>query len=411
MRTILRNGLVLAAVIAAPAVLPAQSASASHPGLAWVGCWEPVDGLSGSRTTCVAPEGGSALRITTIGTGGTLTESTLRLDGVRHDIDENECRGWESARASKDGDRILIEGEITCSNLPKQRRAGAFVITPNGDWLHIEGAGISRVNASGVRRFRQMSSYLTVPMQLRDGVTPFLVAAEEARYATMGASLSAKDLIELEDAQVPVPIIDVLVASAHPQAFALEATTVSRRPAYSGTAMTDANGDFNGRAVSPFYSNFGGWPYVGMLDPFFMYGNCGRALGFSVFDSYCYSPFGLWGSRYGFNGYAWGGAWGGGWGGGWGWGGIPVTVVPIGRPDPSPRNDAGGRNVRGRGYTQGGDNTSGTATPRNTGSNASSGNSNSGGGSMGGAGGSTAGAGSSSGSSGSTPRTAKPRNP
>lgn len=406
MRTILRNGLVLAAVIAAPAVLPAQASSRSHPGIAWVGCWEPIDGLPGSRTTCVAPEGSSALRITAIGTGGSLTESTLQLDGVRHEIEQNDCRGWESARVSKDGDRILIESEIACASLPKQRRAGAFVITPNGDWLHIEGAGISRVNASGVRRFRHTSSYLTVPMQLRDAVTPWLVAAEEARYASMDASLSAKDLIELEEAEVPVPIIDVLVASAHPQAFSLEATSVARRPAYAGTAVASENG----RTAMPYYASFGGWPWVGMYDPFLMFGNCGWG-----FDAFCNARFGMWGSPFGFNGFgAWGSGWGGGWGGGWGWGGIPVTVVPIGRPspyDPSPSNNAGGRNVRGRGYTQGGDNTSGTATPRNTGGNASSGNSNSGGGSMGGAGGSSAGAGSSSGSSGSTPRTAKPRNP
>jgi hypothetical protein len=406
MRTILRNGLVLAAVIAAPVVLPAQSSSASHPGLPWVGCWEPVDGLPGSRTTCVAPEGASALKITTIGTGGSLTESTLQIDGERHEIDQNDCRGWESARASKDGDRIIIDGEITCSNLPKQKRAGAFVITPNGDWLHIEGAGISRVNASGVRRYRQMSTYLTVPMQLRDAVTPWLMAAEEARYASMDASLSAKDLIELEQAEVPVPIIDVLVASAHPQAFALEATTVSRRPAYSGIAMVDPDESFNRRAATAFYANFGGWPYVGMLDPFFMYGNCGGRFGYSTFDSFCYSPFGLWGSRYGFNGYGWGGGFGG-------WGGIPVTVVPVGRPDPynpSPSNNTGGRNVRGRGYTPGGDNSGGTATPRSTAGNAGSGSSNSGGGSSAG-GAASSGNGSSAGSSGSTPRTAKPRKP
>ena len=400
MRTILRNGLVLAAVIAAPALLSAQATSASHPGLAWVGCWEPIDGLPGSRTTCVAPVGSAALRITTIGAGGTLTESTLQLDGERHAIDQNECRGWESARASRDGDRILIEGEVECATLPKQRRAGAFVITPNGDWLHIEGAGITRVSSSGVRRFRPMSTYLTVPMQLRDAVTPWLAVAEAARYESMDASLSAKDLIELEQAQVPVPIIDVLVASAHPQAFTLEATSVSRRPAYAGTAVADARDNWNMRGGAPFYASFGGWPYVGMFDPFLMYGNCGWG-----FDAFCNRQFGMWGSPFGFNGL-------GGWGGGFG--GIPVTVVPIGRPvpyDPSPSNNSGGRNVRGRGYTQGGDNSGGTATPRNTAGNAGSGSVNSGGGSSAGAG-SSSGAGSSTGSSsGTSTRTAKPRNP
>ncbi len=401
MRTILRNGLVLAAVIAAPALLPAQTPSASHPGLAWVGCWEPIDGVPGSRTTCVAPVGASALKITTIGTGGTLTESTLQIDGARHEIDQNDCRGWESARASQDGDRILIDAEVECASLPKQRRAGAFVITPNGDWLQIEGTGISRVNSSGVRRFRHMSSYLTVPMQLRDAVTPWLGAAEVARYESMEASLSANDLIELDQAQVPVPIIDVLVASAHPQAFMLEATSVSRRPANIGN-IAGADNNWDQRGLAPFYGGFGGWPYLGLYDPFLMYGNCGWG-----FDAFCNNRFGLWGSRYGFNGYGWGGGLGG-------FGGIPVTVVPIGPSNPRPSNNNGGRNVRGRGYTQGGDNSGGTATPRGTSGNVGNGgygSGNSGGGSNAGAG-SSSGAGSSTGSSsGTETRTAKPRNP
>lgn len=389
MRTTHLYGTALAAALAAPVTVEAQRATDDvHPGLAWVGCWEPFDGLPGSVMTCIAPVGANTLKITAIGSGGSLTESSLVIDGQRREITAGGCTGWETAKPSADGDRIFVDGEVSCPDLPTQRRTGAFVIAPNGDWLHIEGAGIRMVNSAGVRRYRQVTNYLTIPLPVRDVVRTWLEAAELERAEVMTASLSAKDLLEMDAEEVPVPVIDVMVASAHPQAFVLEATSVSARPPYTRSPS---------ETPTPVYAA-GMWPVFGFYDSFALQ-NCMHLAGTrSLYTANCFDPwgpFGYYSSRYGWGGW-------GGLGGGY----IPVTVIPT-TPGRGDRGDSGGRVVRGRGYTQPDNDgpSRGTAQPRasmpvGAPSGASAG-----------AQGSPSSSGGGSSASGGEQRTAKPRNP
>jgi hypothetical protein len=163
--------------------------------------------------------------------------------------------------------------------------------------------------------------------------------------------LTAGQLAALDDAGVPDEVIDAVVATSYPDRFVVDrqAVNVAQRASEADTleGLRPAYGD-------PF--GWGAWGYgrcwswgAAMWSPF-----CGGywAYGYGGFGSYWYDPY--YGSGY------------------WGY---PVIVVRDGSVAPS----AGGRAVRGRGYTRGGE-TSGsaggsTARPRGRSSAPSSGSS------------------------------------
>lgn len=99
--------------------------------LAFVGCWEDAE-AGAAGMTCVVPQEGPALKLITVPPTGARTESVLRLDGTKVEITAEGCTGWERARVSRDEERIVMDSEIACPGLPRQQRAGAFVLTETG---------------------------------------------------------------------------------------------------------------------------------------------------------------------------------------------------------------------------------------------------------------------------------------
>ena len=383
-----------ASLLAAPA--HAQQRDLKAAPLAWVGCWEPMDALPGSGMTCVVPSTDlRTLRVLEVAGNDVKEVSRLVLDGERHAVTASGCEGWERARLSSDGGRILLDAEVSCAGLPKQTRSGAFVITPRGDWLQVQGSGFDAVSNARVRLFRETVALTELPMEVRAGLSPVLGLAEATRADVARQKLAASDLVELASMKVAAPVIDVIVAAGFPKAFMLD-------PAGSaeiGAAPQEARAQ--SLVLSPGYYGFG---YPSLYLQSGMNRMCDLNL-WSMFDYfYCVRTRTSQWNRYGYGGFD---GFGSGWIPGYGYGGGVVVVV---RPtDPTPR-ESGGRVVRGQGYTQGGSASSGggsTAQPRTraTAADASSaGSSSSSGGS------SSASSGSSSGSS-SSERTAQPRKP
>jgi hypothetical protein len=355
----------------------------------FAGCWEAADGMPARVRLCMVPEDGG-LRITTIPAQGAATESSLRFDGDRVPVKAEDCTGWESARLTADAERIIVKSEVTCGPEPVQQRETTFSITPSGLLLQATGSGLAVVASAQVRVFSPVESYAAVSPAIREAVLPHLVAAERARIAQRDRPLSARDLVELEALGVSAPLIDLMVAAAYPRSFVIDARLGSASAATAergGNAATDENHD---RSPMPGMMFLNGYPMLSMYDWQLLY-SCARFNSFNCASMpyYGYSGFASgFGNRYA-TGY-YGGFWPT-------MGYIPVVVRPA-----APAAPDGGRAVRGRGYTQNGNSSGGTAQPRSTESPSSSRT-----------GSSSGGASSSSGSSssGGSARTAKPRPP
>lgn len=376
-------------------------------GSAWLGCWESADAVPVLGVTCVVPEEPAGLRIVAVTASGTRTETVVRLDGAKVALAAEGCEGWQRGRLTPDGERILLDGETRCANLPRQVSAGAFVIAPTGEWVSMQGSGLATVALSQVRRFRPLLSPSDIPVELRALVGPYLAEGEMARATVLAATLSAADLLEMERMGVAEPMLDAVVAASYPSSFVMGGgparPTVEAAPAEAAVPVR-----------RPMY--VGGTPALSYFD-WAMWGNCGSAwgmmdpLGCGWFPGYRpiagayyspyyrYSPYGM----YGPYGYPYGG-------------GIIIQPIDPTRPGTGGGSGGagggsttGGRMVRGRGYVQdGGSSGGGSAQPRNP---------SSGGGSVraeGGSSGGSSGGGSASGGSsggGSAPRTAKRRDP
>ncbi len=170
MRTNLMIGLALGGLAAAA---PVEAQGTTNPGMLWVGCWESIDGVMVQGRTCVAPEGDGALKLFIIAADQKVTESTLRLDGERVPFTSEGCTGWEQARLTKDGDRLVVDSEVKCEDAPTRKRTTAFVITPAGYWMQVNATGFATASNAQIRAFRPMFTYDGIPVEVRRAVSPF----------------------------------------------------------------------------------------------------------------------------------------------------------------------------------------------------------------------------------------------
>lgn len=386
--------LIAAGLLSVSLAAPA-SAQVPSAGLAFAGCWAPADGLSERNRICLTPTASAIVEFTSITADGKATVSMLSLDGKRIEVRGESCAGWEEGRLTSDGERLLVNAEITCGTDPKQIRTTAFTIAPSGHLLQMTGSGLAQVATTQLRIFAPVESYADIPAATREQLMPYLVDAERTRLEVRANSVSASDLVEFERLGVATPIIDLLVAASYPKSFVIDGTSGG----VTGTVDPGQGARQAAFAANPFgYMN--GYPMLTMYDWQMLY-ECSRIgigcpLGYNMYGSSIYG----YGGRYGWGAF-------GGWGGygvpGYG---IPVVVRPVSPPSET-AGTSGGRAVRGRGYTQSGngDTGGGTAMPRNgVGTTSSTSTVQGSGGSSSGSSGS---AGASSGAS--APRTAKPR--
>jgi uncharacterized membrane protein YgcG len=385
--------LTLAGLLAVGAPAP-TAAQAPADAVRFVGCWDPADGMPSRARICMAPEDGG-MRVTNISAQGVTTQSSLRFDGDRVAVSSDDCAGWESARLSGDGERIVVKAELSCGTEPMRKRETTFSITASGHLMQATGSGLAIVSSAQIRVFAPVGSYADVPSETRDAVMPHLVAAERARLQQDEHPISARDLVELESLGVSTPLIDLMVAAAYPRSFVIDAsmgTAAATATAARGGAAAGGSGAVGMPSPSMMYLN--GYPMLSMYDWQLLY-SCSQVSTFAcnALPYYGYSAFGAgFGGRYA-TGY-YGGYWPT-------MGYFPVVVRPA-----APAAPNGGRAVRGRGYTETGNTSGGTATPRSS-TTTSVRSGSSGGASSSGSGGSSSGGSSSGGSA----RTAKPRSP
>jgi hypothetical protein len=413
---------LLGTMAAAPA--SAQSRADAHWN-DWLGCWALVadadvtrlppaedagggitgpirPGASRSARICVAPSQGGAELRTLVGDQQVLSQ-TIVADGADHAIAESGCRGTQRSQWSADGFRLFSRAQVTCDTPTPRTVTGLSLIGPDGQWIDVQAVTIEGRDSVRVRRFRRVDTprptdppaaavRLTVE-HVKEASRLVAPRALEAALIETSARfpLSSKVLRDLDKADVPDSVTDLMVALSFPRAFAV-------RPSGPDDRLTP---------FPPLYPDF----VDASIDYPYFYGPYASSY---FYSPYFFSPFGYSYLRY-YPQFIVPGAIIGG-GGGDGGGGSSA----------SPPRD--GRAINGRGYTRvvprdrvaasedGGASTPrssgaarGTVTPRGytaTDGGASSGSSGGGNSSSGGSSSSGGGAASGGGDSG---RTAVPR--
>jgi hypothetical protein len=314
----------------------------------WLGCWRLEDDLAGTGARmCITPDRTGVRLQTIVGTTRGIDELVI-ADGTVRPIQDAECTGTEASEWSQDGLRVFRSTQVTCKNeTPRTIKAIAF-LAPGPVWTlvqHVTGpAPTASVRVQRYRRaFNQnladgskapqpggaagaMLTARDAAWSIEDVIEASGKLPSEALEAALGDvrygfNLNKHTLVQLDDADVPPSVIDLMVALTFPKRFVVERAGGGGAPVGVTTGM--------------------GW-YDPFMSPMWYgaYGNCymndfSRYYGYRSYYNTCgyYSGYG----PYYNGGYYYPG---GGWvivdnGGGTG---VPDTGT--------------GRAVNGRGYTQ-----------------------------------------------------------
>jgi hypothetical protein len=399
----------LSAVVVAACLTSAMRAEAQTPAndnrwQPWLGCWSAtaprfVDLDAQPQQVCVVPVAGtSAVDVVTVTGSKIVSRERIDPNGEHRPGERDGCAGWDSARWSADMRRVYLQSEYICTGGVTRKTTGLMAAAANGDWLDIVGVGLRDKVGVRVLRHRASPPLSTLPPEIasavaRDSREPVALkvllpigdaeiidASKHVSGAVIEAwlaenrqkfTMNAARLVKLANAGVEDRVMDMLVALSYPKAFAIKPS-----PTMMGELATGGGGgetDFVG--ASPFLA---AGSILDACDPYYH--------GLSLYGWDGCSPYGFYGSRYGFGPYDYYG--GGGWYVAGGGGGIIVA------PAPTPQTH--GQVVNGRGYSIGGGDSGSTASSGSSGSSSS------------GSSGSSGGGGSSSSSSGGD-RTAVPR--
>jgi hypothetical protein len=418
----MRTQIGLALLLLAMAT-PARAQEADARWAPWLGCWQLLNermregnpegagavaaageralGVTSDITVCVAPTPRpDAVTLTTRAANEPVLEQTLVADGRAQTMSEAGCTGTQRAEWSRGGRRLFAHAELTCAGQPARAVSGIATIAGDGTWIDVQAMEINGRANVRVRRFqrragqRRAGASWTVE-DIKEASTKVSPAALEAALIESDARLrlSSRSLVELDEANVPDGVIDLLVALSYPDKFQIERRAEASLDLYApGYAGAEWSGYWGYGLEYPYFSS-----YQGYYDNY----------------RYYYSPlsYGYYGLAGGYSGY------------------YPGSAITVG-VDPVPSQDSGnGRVINGVGYTrvrpraaqtadsggggQSGTSSSGRATSGGYSQGSGSSTSSSAGGSSGGS--SSGSSGGSSGSSGGSDggegggRTAQPR--
>ena len=326
----MRRAIVIATFLAVAlpaAALPAPAEGAAGGGaqsavepdarwLPWMGCWrlgeeqfeQAADGseLPGPMYVCLSPVAEGA-RMTARAGDEIFVDRTLVADGVRREVSDGECRGWERREWSADGRRLFTSAEIRCGDddAPIARSGMSLLSTPS-TWVDIQVVEVEGQQHLEIRRYNPAPLAETgtdasavriddVRQARRESaVPPGLAAVREAAAAAdprvVEAMLTETEprlqidrdtLVELDDAGIDSGVIDLLVALAYPQRFVVE----RRRSGSSGGGWSSTGGGF---AYDPF-SYGAAYPYY--MTPFGYYGYMRYGGLYGAYSPYYGSPF------------------------------------------------------------------------------------------------------------------------
>jgi hypothetical protein len=381
----------------------------------WMGCWAPSAHSTGvgvaatpkpPALACVVPSISvtGSVDLVVFDSANVATRSAIPLPGTRMAKSVDGCTGTETATWLPQDRRLLMQAELTCGRGAKRLETGLMSMSTAGEWMQVQhldvggNAGTSvmtlryvvdslgewaRLGASAAPSTETLRFAIGAPLSLVDVLevakrVPSALSEAWLTETQQRFSVNGKELLRLADGGMPSRVIDLMIAIANPETFAVRTPSGEGRRAANSDVIT---GGFNNMR------SFGACG--GMVD--FCYGPGGMGA-WGLGWQYGMSPFDAYSLRYGmgglFNPY--------GFGNGFYPGNRPIIIVNRGDDALPAARATGGRAIRGGGYTRA--SSTGSSSPPPIGGIGSSGSGSSSSGSSSG--------GSSGGGSG---RTAKPR--
>ncbi|MGH7564555.1 MAG: hypothetical protein ACREK5_09040 [Gemmatimonadota bacterium] len=334
------NVLALALLVAARAA-PVRAVDTDPRWQTFLGCWAPITeaGAEGIQhhILCFREDESGAVAIATVVDDEVRGEEIIRADGTAHPLQRESCTGTGTATWSADGARVYLSSTLRCGE-DDLIRESAGVLALAADRTLIDLRAVGAEDQYGVRalRYRRLTPaeypasmrdvagetddpvrrYAAAPLSLDDIVEAagrLPSAAVEAMLVELPTRIQvdAETLLALADAGVDEEVIDVVVALAYPDQFAMATAPLTDDRVYMG----------GGGMTGPYY------------DPWMGYG------GYGYNRYYGYSPFG----------YPYG----------WGFGGGTIIIVDR---DENATSGSPGAAVKGHGYTRADDNPSSGGT-------------------------------------------------
>lgn len=263
----------------------------------WLGCWQlweeqldPTD-AEGSETAallertlvCVRPErDANGVDLTARAGEQVLVDRTLVADGVRRDVNEADCAGWERSEWSADGRRLFTQAEIQCGDQPVRTVTGVSLMSSAATWADIQVIEVGGRQLVEVRRYAplrqsEQDAHLgsddlgvdlaDISQARRNSAAPLsLPAVVDASERTSARAVEAllveteptlpldgDALVALDDAGINGGVIDLLVALAYPDRFVVE------RRDRGGAWSSGGWGGFSGYHDPIWYNSY--YPY------------------------------------------------------------------------------------------------------------------------------------------------------
>jgi hypothetical protein len=277
----LLSALMCVLLMAAPASPQAAGTESDSRWSPWLGCWQLTlesrdyddERPEGEVFVCLSPRANDmGVGVTTWADGAVVLTKTLVADGTEYPVEESGCEGWRSAEWSGDGHRLFMQSKLTCENAIVRTVSGVSMMVPGGTWADIQLIASGDRKELVIRRYRAADMSLTeeweeVPQEAPASRSARLSAAraltiddviEASRMVdadVLEAILVESDtsihvdsgsLIRLADSNVPVGIIDLMVALSYPERFEIR----SRKAVSGGIGW--GYDDFYGAGYDPY---------------------------------------------------------------------------------------------------------------------------------------------------------------
>src|SRR5258708_129234 len=192
--------LLVVAALLGSSVAPArgQNTVTDPRWLAYLGCWEPIEGSKSSL--CVVPAAGTSnVEFVTVFKGQITARERIAATGERVETTSGDCTGWRSAEGSANGQRLFLRSDDGCPGAHARRGTGVIAMSGNGQWLYIQSATVAGQTGVQVQRYRP-------------------AAGDDSLHLGISATIAARAA-----AAAPLGIDDVVEASRKVQADVLQA--------------------------------------------------------------------------------------------------------------------------------------------------------------------------------------------
>ena len=343
----------------APATPAAASAQTDARFAHWLGCWRLEDDLVGTGArVCIIPDDHNGVKLQTLVGTQRGADEVIIPDGVARPISDPECKGTERTEWSRDGLRVFRYTDVTCGKDPARKVSSITFLTRGPAWVNVqlvEGGPTKNVRVQRYRRALDQtladgskaplpSARMLAGAPPADGsdwdVDDVIEASAKLPADAVQAAitedrgpyeLNKKNLVAMNEAAVPEPVIDLMIALTYPKRFVVQRA--------GGGSYAPSGISMGGGWYDPFMSPLA---FSSMYDCYSTF-----SMGYRSYYNGCgsmYAPY-----AYGYNGYNGYNSYGNFYPGystyGGGWVALDPNAV-------SPTASSEGRVVNGRGYTQ-----------------------------------------------------------